>query len=289
MKNEIKKIRNIWHCDILSMSGMVISMFSFIQNEVLKRQGIEWNEFEPYLFFREVHSLLKMHSIVDQDVSICRVGGDEDGGYIMARPYSREFIAYSFGIGKNVSWDKQMAEAGYQVYQYDHTIRKLPQTHPNFHWKKVGITAGKDTKNLYTFRNLLRQNGHEKEKGMVLKMDIEGCEWEIFNEIDTQILNRFDQIVIELHRVSNLKKKKYILKALRKITNSFAVIHIHGCNYSSVNYCNNFITPDTLEVTFVNCNRFNVIPDGRLLPCNLDRPDNPNVPDIWLGKWNDIE
>ena len=207
----------------------------------------------------------------------------------MVKPYSENHIAYSLGIGGNVSWDKQMAEQGYQIYQYDHTIKKLPRTHPNFHWKKVGITGDKASKQLRTLKSLIKENGHDEENGMVLKMDIEGCEWEVLKTIDHDTLNKFDQILVEFHGISDIKMRKCILSDLKKLSNLFAVIHIHGCNYSWVNYCNNLITPDTIEVTLVNRNKYSVSQSERLLPCSLDRPDDPKIPEIWLGVWNSFE
>lgn len=286
LTGQIKKVREIWHRDIISMRSMVKSSFSFIQNQMMISQNIDWDTFDTYIYFKEVHSLLELHKIEDQEVHLCRVGGNADGGYIMAKPYSDERIAYSLGIGKNVSWDRQMADEGYRIYQYDHTIKKLPQAHTNFCWKKIGVTADRDSNNMRTLKSLMKENGHEKKQGMILKMDIEGCEWDVLNKINIETLNQFDQIAIEFHRLSDIKMRNRILGALKKISGSFAMIHIHGCNYSWVNYCNCLATPDTFEATLVNRNKYHVVKKSKILPCGLDWPDNPDTPEIWIGYWN---
>ena len=36
-------------------------------------------------------------------------------------------------------------------------------------------------------------------------MDIEGCEWDIFNEVDSTLLSKFQQIVVEFHNLEFLQ------------------------------------------------------------------------------------
>jgi hypothetical protein len=106
-----------------------------------------------------------------------RVGGPNDGGYVMLDDLGGVEVCYSLGIGHEVSWDWEMAERGAVVYQYDNTIDGPPVSHPNFRYFKIGITHGEsrepDKKRLDTF---LRVNGHLGREDMVLKMDIEAAE-----------------------------------------------------------------------------------------------------------------
>lgn len=57
--------------------------------------------------------------------TFCRIGRDYDGGYLMLNVFHGN-IAYSFGINDDVSWDEDVANRGYEVYLYDHTIDALP-------------------------------------------------------------------------------------------------------------------------------------------------------------------
>ena len=63
---------------------------------------------------------------------VVRIGRDYDGGYVMADP-GEDGIAYSFGIGNDVSWDSGMARRGYEIFMYDITIDSPPSTHFRFH------------------------------------------------------------------------------------------------------------------------------------------------------------
>lgn len=72
-----------------------------------------------------------------------------------------------------------MADRGIDVYMYDHTINSLPYNNTKFHWKKIGITGkNKNNKMLKSLENLIIENGHSSEENMILKMDVEGAEWE---------------------------------------------------------------------------------------------------------------
>lgn len=60
-----------------------------------------------------------------------RVGGKYDGGYVMIDDLDRGGICYSLGVGPDTSWDLDMAQRGWVVYQYDHTVDDPPPHHPN--------------------------------------------------------------------------------------------------------------------------------------------------------------
>ena len=61
----------------------------------------------------------------------------------MLNDFHKGGIAYSFGISNDVSWDKAMADCGYDVFMYDHTISALPEENDRFHWEKIGVASDK--------------------------------------------------------------------------------------------------------------------------------------------------
>lgn len=283
LKDGIGKFREQWHRH-LKYNFLLRNVASYINNEMLRHQGVDWEAFDEYRFYREFHTVLAAHVLASGDGKLKRIGGSGDGGYVMAVPFSREKIAYSFGVGKDVSWDYEIAENGYKVYQYDHTIKKLPCRHANFIWEKCGITGDLETDQLKRLDTLLKINGHADQEGMLLKMDVEGYEWEVLKKLDPIILKKFDQIVIELHS-TNSTDRELMLDALQNLANDFAAIHLHGNNGGLISFCGNLVTPGTIEVTLVNksvyeCER------GGVFPTDMDRPINPCMPEIWLGRWN---
>ena len=78
---------------------------------------------------------------------------------------------------------------------YDHTINSLPYNNPKFHWSKIGIYGNNNrAKNLKTLEELIKENGHISVKNMILKIDVEGWEWDSLNELNEYNLRQFKYI-----------------------------------------------------------------------------------------------
>ena len=100
------------------------------------------------------------------------------------------------------------------------------------------------------------------------------------------MLEQFDQIVVEFHNCA-FGNRSLILRALEKLNDSFAVVHVHANNYQPNNYCGNLTLPDVLEVTYVRRGMCKLEKKGCLcVPEMHDMPDYVNFVDFWLGEWN---
>ncbi len=120
---------------------------------------------------------------------------------------------------------------------------------------------------------------------MVLKADIEGCEWEMINSSDMKTLEQFDQITMEFHRMLDIETAQKRLNALRKLAQSFVVIHIHANSGGQLYFCGDLIMPITLELTFVRKGVFDVKPSSAsVFPTFYDEP-NAGYADNMFGKW----
>ena len=117
----------------------------------------------------------------------------------------------------------------------------------------------KKTSNLNTIENHINHNG-DRDKKLVLKMDVEGDEWETLLHIPISILNLFYQIIIEVHCVHsimpgsigiNLSEARIGEKTnvIRKINDYFYLYHVHANNYNPLYYIGFFKIPNTIELT----------------------------------------
>ena len=137
------------------------SLFSIPLSGLLKYDIIKSED-----YYRELHKLLKIDCA--EGFGLVRIGRDYDGGYILLNDLPGG-IAYSFGICNDVSWDKDMASRGYDVFMYDHTIDGLPEQNARFHWSKLGISDGTtNDERLKTLEELISHNGHEGKRDMIL-------------------------------------------------------------------------------------------------------------------------
>lgn len=216
-----------------------------------------------------------------------RTGRDYDGGYVMLNQGLENRIAYSLGINDDVSWDLDMVKRGCQIYQYDHTIDGLPVEHPNFHWHKTGIAARpSDDGTLQPLRDLIRLNGHANETSMILKMDIEGYEWDVFEALPSDVLNQFSQIVVELHFfvVWGDGHRIRVEHILRKINETHQCVHVHANNWGYLGYIGGTAIPDVFEVTYVRRTDHRFETCYRSFPTELDMPCKSFSPDYHLGQ-----
>ena len=158
------------------------------------------------------------------------IGNYSDGGYVLLDDLDDIKIAYSIGISNIISFDKDLADKGIDLFMYDHTIENLPFNHKKFHWQKIGLTSElHKNQNMKTIYELLKENGHLEEKNMILKIDIEGNEWDILNEIQDNILIKFKYIILELHFLK-IENYEIYLNCLKKLSKNHQVFHIHCCN-----------------------------------------------------------
>ena len=236
-------------------------------------------------YYREIHGLL--HVSEAEGHELVRVGRDNDGGYIMLDDLPGG-IAYSFGISGDVSWDKAMASRGYDVYMYDHTIDGLPEKNPRFHWSKLGIGdgSGKDDK-LKTLEEYITRNGHEGQRDMILKMDVEGAEWGFLESVKPEILAQFSQMSFEFQGMNKADICGKIPVLLRKINETHKLVHLHGQNWGfyvctgGKTFCNQ------IEVTYVRKDKYRFNDDYDVsLPTDIDMPAITYIPDVSLGFWN---
>lgn len=237
--------------------------------------------------FRRVHDCLNLLKPFDLDgVEKIRIGSEKDGGYILANIIQEDSIVYSFGIGKNVDFDYNLALNNHKIFMFDHTIDELPQNHSNFNFFPLGITGvTNQSTNLLTLEDHINRLGHQRERRIILKMDVEGSEWDAFDTLSPVVLEQFDQIVMEVHRLGRLGEAEFSKKVravLSKINEQFTLFHVHSNNISSINYLGGCLIPDCLELSYVKTSTVKKRPSKTLYPTALDLPNNWLIPEHFL-------
>jgi len=216
-----------------------------------------------------------------------RFGSANDGGYVMLDDFRGIDTVLSFGIGMNADWDLDVAKRGVTVYQFDHTVDSPPIQNPRFVFakKRISTEAGVDTESLSSLvERHDRQNIHPN---LLLKLDIECDEWLILEKAPPEILRRFSQIVGEFHFLEGLSAdvrwRRLITRVLKKVTDDYAVIHLHASNWGDFHAVGDLIFPNTFEITFANRSVYSVSETNETFPGPMDAPNLPDRPDVDLG------
>lgn len=227
--------------------------------------------------------------------SYVRVGRPFDGGYVMLDNFSGNSVAaaYSFGISNDVSWDEAIAARGIDVFLFDHTIDALPRQNPRLHFFKLGVSGYKSEKNLATLGSLVKKNSPTASTNLIMKMDVEGCEWDVFSEAPSAVIGQFSQIVLELHGLCPAAPDQQyvaIVNVLKKINLTHQCVHVHANTNSDRLWIADLVLPELLEVTYVRRSDFQnkLVANTRRFPTEIDQPTFENLPDFELDSFSAV-
>jgi hypothetical protein len=211
-----------------------------------------------------------------------RIGLNGDCGYVIGDIDCAYDCYISAGVSTedsvSVDFIKKYNMTSQNAFAFDGTVSSYPHNIDNITFIKKNINTYNDESNtdLVFLAN--------KFNNIFLKMDIEGWEYLWLLNLDSSLIKNFKQIAIEFHGITgddwgaNNNDK---LKCLRLLNNTHYIIHAHGNNYGTVKDG----IPDTIELTYLNKNCFDSIPEFNTtkLPIpSLDYRNSLLYPEILL-------
>ena len=214
-----------------------------------------------------------------------RIGSQSDGGYVVPSIARASSLVVSIGIGNEISFDRELAERGAHILQFDHTIPGPPLEHPAMQYFKIGWSPF-DGDTLWSLRTMMSHADWTHARHPVLKFDTEGAEWEAIDHTAIDDLDRFSVIVGEFHDLDRLGERAFFEKAravFSKLAERHACVHLHGNNFSGFATVLGIPVPKVVELSYVHRSRVLVGgPSSEPLPGPLDRPNAPWLPDLCL-------
>lgn len=189
-----------------------------------------------------------------------RFGERHDGGYLMcANLLGGAQAGYSYGISGYDKWGCDIAKAAnVSVHQYDCFNTDRPWCWRGttiFHEECVGdATETREGRLFDSVKNQFAKNG-DSGKRIVLKIDVEGAEWDTFLAMPDETFEQIDQMAVEFHWEEGsefgwVQDERYP-RAVRRLKEFFEVAHIHFNNWSCVGDLAPF-TAFAYEVLFVS-------------------------------------
>lgn len=240
---------------------------------------------------------------------LIRLGKNNDGGYLVEKDSvlnSKALI--SFGLNLDWSFEKDFSDLNKSpIHCYDHTIKyskikkysrkSILNIFNKKFWSKNGIkliienfNLSKNYKKFFSGNiihfsqaiglgnNLIKLDEVLERinvSPIFLKIDIEGSEYRILNDI-IRLQNNICGLVIEFHDVDlNLNK---ILNFINKL--SLNLVHIHGQNPGGKSYLDANGDPTQIELSFSNSKNF--INQEVKIPNHLDQPSDPRFNEVNL-------
>jgi|LakMenEpi03Aug12_release.lakeMendotaPanAssembly.Ray.scaffolds.fasta_scaffold321196_1 hypothetical protein len=227
-------------------------------------------------------ALLRCFEIPDSE--LVRIGPSHDGGYVIYKEISEITKVISIGVAEDTSFEEDFCSRNSitEFFLFDHTVtpkRKLPK---NFNFYSLGLN--KDVKSQFVNLDYIVDTHLTNSDKSILKIDIEGSEYEALSETKVEVLDNFEQILIEIHEVNEEKLSSILFKQLlAKFRDRFNLVHVHGNNNDGYSLIRGACVPQTIELTFVNKKiEINEVVGSAIFPRGLDFP-NTTGDDLALG------
>jgi len=242
--------------------------------------------------------------------NLVRLGGNKDGGYLLSKKsLSKSNFLITLGVAYN--WDfeldflKKKQSVNLSIIACDNSISReivkkfslkslfLFFIRPSFKkiqhickfFSYINTFDGKKAihfplnvtrSNTYRTINLKKLFSFIKKKSVILKIDIEGGEYYLLDDI-FKYLNQINVLIIEFHSIQ--KNKKNFFNFIKRISNKFYISHVH---INNVSLSNNGKKAEIIEFTFEKKLLFNkkVVHSKQSYPLkNLDYPSSKKVDD----------
>ena len=210
-----------------------------------------------------------------------RYGEPNDGGYLLCANLLKDVrSAYSYGISGYDGWGCQVSrELQVMVHEYDCFDARRPVCDGgarHFQTECVAGTPSTDAQG-HVFDTVEHQiaKNRDSNRHLLMKMDVEGAEWESLPAVPDAVLQSIDQLAIEFHGSG----RPHFLDVVRRLKRFFYVANLHFNNYS----CSTDLSPFpswAYEVLFVNKNLGHPAAAAQPSPLSpANAPNNPIAPD----------
>lgn len=228
---------------------------------------------------RQLKLLLEMLRPMSTGYPLIRIGNDCDGGYLV--PDDLEGIGQCFSPGVDVKSDFELdcADRGMEVFMADASVEGPAREHPRFHFEKHyvgGFPRGPTIDFAVWVASRAAADGD-----LMLQMDIEGHEYEVFAALPTGLMSRFRIIVVEFHGLTRLLERSFFdlaFPVFEKLASTHACAHIHPNNYLGVRSNHGVEIPEIMEFTFHRRDRARSMTPALSFPHPLDMDCCPKRP-----------
>ena len=245
---------------------------------------------DPSSTREDVIDFIRLLRPVDVGYPLIRVGSERDGGYLIPNDLAGIVGCFSPGVEVLADFEDTLARVhGINCYLADNSVDRAPIDNKLFDFDKKHLGVTNDARYMRLADWVTRKVGVASVDDLILQMDIEGAEYDVIEDTPRDVLKRFRTMVIEFHDLEDVFQRgalERLTALMRKITQDFAVAHIHPNNFAPVYNAHGLEVPSVLEVTFVRKDRVRASGRTLRLPHPLDRKNLHWKDDIILqGAW----
>lgn len=238
----------------------------------------------------ELQSLLENLYPLATDKELIRLGPTGDGGYLVPNDLMGIQACFSPGVNLISGFEKDCADLGMKVFLADKSVEQPAMEHASFHFTKMFVGSYSDN-DFITFDEWVGSVLAEKESELLLQIDIEGFEYEVFISMSEDLMYRARIIVVEFHHLDQLWNKPFfniVKRAFYKILKTHSCVHIHPNNSAASLKIDTIHIPTIMEFTFLRNDRIKKKSFQQDFPNSLDCNNSLNetltLPSCWFKK-----
>lgn len=234
-----------------------------------------------------VHNLLmSLHPLVPNG-NLVRFGPRADGGYVLPDDIEGIEACFSPGVGFISGFEKDCASRGMNVFLADKSVEQSAEQHELFHFtrKFIGAVSNDD---FMTLDQWVNASPLENDAELLLQIDIDGYEYEVFLSASEVLMRRFRIIVAEFHDLDQLWNKPFFnvaSRAFEKILQTHVCVHIHPNNSGYCMRKQGIDIPSVMEFTFQRRDRIAHPVYQEKFPHLLDCDNTENAPLVLPRCW----
>ena len=225
----------------------------------------------------EVKQLLEQLYPIACEKDFIRLGPESDGGYLVPDDLDGIEACFSPGVSTVSGFEKDCANRNIKVFLADKSVNAPAEKDDLFNFTSMFI-GSMSNDSYMTLDNWVGSKMPDTSKELLLQMDIEAAEYEVFHSLSEKTMNRFRIMVIEFHdldQIWNLPFFGILNRVFKKILQTHSCVHIHPNNCASTGKLNGIETVQAMEFTFYKKERINETKYQTSFPHKLDRDNSP--------------
>jgi len=235
----------------------------------------------------EIQKLIDSLRPVKTKFDLIRVGGNNDGGYLIPNDLEGITACFSPGVADTASFEIDLCKRGIGSHLADASVDQAPQNFTPLSFTKKFLGGCNNDTHMTLVAWMHSHIGLMSD--YILQMDIEGGEYTTILTADRNTLNSFRIMAIEIHNVQTWFDElawPVVTTFFEKLLEDFYVVHNHPNNNCPFIDVDGILMPTVFELTFLRkdraeptgyCTEF---PHPLDQPNVLDKPDRP-LPEGW--------
>ncbi len=240
---------------------------------------------------RDIREFLKRLRPVNTGIPLIRVGGENDGGYLLPDDLADIENCFSPGVSTTATFEEDLYRRGIRSFLADYSVDGPPASLAGYAFDKKFL-GSYNSDSHFTLAHWVNSRLPDHAGDLILQMDIEGSEYPVLMETSEEILKKFRIIVVEFHFMEQLFNREIfplLREAFAKLLRHFCVVHIHPNNYRKLTRYGNVLIPNLVEMTFLRLDRAGPLTPCTKFPHPLDRRNMPEMADVVLPAcWYDF-